>query len=256
MHNVATPLRTRSLALVLLWALAWGLLWGLAAPGTPAWAESQEPRILVSGLGTAQQAPDQAIMTLTVEREAKTARAALDANSQAMQAVLQAMRAQGLADKDLQTSGFSIQPRYVYPKSMPGQEPEAPRLVGYSVVNSLTVRVRDLERVGAVLDQAVSLGVNRDGHISFINSNPAEALAEARRRAMQDAIAKAKTLAEAAGVGLGKILEISEGGGSQPRPMAKVAVMAAMAPEADAVPIAAGENSFQVSVQVIFAIAQ
>lgn len=223
---------------------------------TPAGAESQPPRIVVSGLGSVQLAPDQAMLSLTVEREAKTARAALDANSQAMQAVLAAMRGQGIADRDLQTSNFSIQPRWVYPRAMPGEEPQPPVLVGYSVANSLTVRVRDLERVGAVLDQAVSLGVNRDGQLRFISSDPSAALAEARRKAMTDAIEKARTLAEAAGVGLGKILEISEGSQPAPRPMAKVAVMAAMAPEAAPVPIAAGENSFQVSVQVIFAIAQ
>ncbi len=236
--------------------LATLLLCSIVLASGAVWAESQEPRILVSGLGSAQQAPDQAMLTLTVEREAETARAALDANSQAMGQVLQAMRAQGIADKDLQTSDFSIQPRYVYPKSMPGEEPRAPQLVGYAVVNSLTVRMRDLERVGAVLDEAVSLGVNRDGRIHFINSDPTAVLAQARRLAMADAITKAQTLAEAAGVELGKILEISEGGGTPPRPMAKVAVMAAMAPGAEAVPIAAGESQFQVSVQVIFAIEQ
>ena len=221
------------------------------------WAQTQVPRIVVSGLGTVRQAPDQAMLSLTVEREAKTARAALDANSQAMGQVLQAMRAQGIDDKDLQTSDFSIQPRFVYPKTMPGEEPRGPQLVGYSVVNSLTVRVRDLERVGAVLDEAVSLGVNRDGQIRFINSDPSVALADARRRAMTDAIDKAKTLAEAAQVNLVRVLEISEGSSDPlPRPMAKVAVMAAMAPEGAPVPIAAGESSFQVQVQVIFEISQ
>ncbi len=245
MAGILAPLR---LALVLL-SLFPALAASLAA------AEDQAPRIVVSGLGTARQAPDQAMLSLTVEREAKTARAALDANSQAMQAVLEAMRAQGVADKDLQTSNFSIQPRWIYPRSMPGEEPQPPVLVGYSVVNSLTVRVRDLARVGAVLDQAVSLGVNRDGQIRFTNSDPSQALVKARRAAVADAITKAQTLAEAAGVGLGKILEISEASPSVPRPMAKVA-MAAMAPEAAPVPIAAGENNFQVSVQVIFAIDQ
>ncbi len=218
-------------------------------------AESPEPRIVVSGLGSAQLAPDQAVLTLTVLRDAKTARAALDANSQAMQSVIDAMRSQGVDDKDLQTSNFSIQPQWVYPKTMPGEEPRSPVLVGYSVLNTLTVLVRDLDMVGAVLDRAVSLGVNRDGQIRFTNSDPSQALEDARRSAVADAIAKANTLASAAGVGLGKILEISEGSASMPRPMAKVA-MAAMAPEARPVPIAAGEMSLEVSVQIIFAIAQ
>jgi uncharacterized protein YggE len=117
------------------------------------------PRILVTGQGSFDIAPDMAVLSLTVTREAETARAALDANSSAMKEVFAAMKAEGIADRDLQTSGFSIQPRYIYPSPKSGQR-EPPRIVGYVVRNSLTVRVRDIENVGAILDKSVTLGVN------------------------------------------------------------------------------------------------
>ena len=100
------------------------------------------PQITVSATGTADIAPDMAVIGLTLLREADTAREALDANTEAMAEVLAAMQAEGIAERDLQTSNFNIQPRYVYPEPKDGIRP-APRIVGYQVSNSLTVRVRD-----------------------------------------------------------------------------------------------------------------
>ncbi|MBO6639403.1 MAG: SIMPL domain-containing protein [Roseitalea sp.] len=213
------------------------------------------PQITVSATGTANVAPDMAVIGLTVLREAETARDALDANTMAMAEVLAAMQAEGIAERDLQTSNFNIQPRYVHPEPKNGVRP-APRIVGYQVSNSLTVRVRDLERLGAILDQSVTLGVNQGGGISFTNDDPSAAITEARTKAMQAAIGKAETLTEAAGIGLGRILTISEQS-SEPRPiaMARGAVME-MAADAAPVPVAAGENTYRVSVNVTFELAQ
>ena len=152
------------------------------------------PRILVTGQGSVDIAPDMAVLSLTVSREAETARAALDANSSAMKEVLAAMKAEGIAARDLQTSGFSIQPRYIYPSPKSGQR-EPPRIVGYTVRNSLTVRVRDIENVGAILDKWVTLGVNEGGNISFTNADTSVPITQARTLAVKDAIAKANTLA-------------------------------------------------------------
>jgi len=214
------------------------------------------PRIVVSGEGTAEIAPDMAVVTLSVVREAETAREALDANSAAMADVLAAMQAEGIEDRDLQTSNFAIEPKVVYPKNYSDSDREPPRIVGYTVHNSLTVRIRDLDNLGAILDKSVTLGVNQGGRIAFTNDDPSQAIEEARVKAMQEAIAKAKTLTGTAGVGLGKVLEISENAyRPQPAPLAR-AKLEMVAADSASVPIATGENSYSVSVNVTFALEQ
>jgi hypothetical protein len=219
-------------------------------------ADEPTPRISVTGEGEATAAPDMALINLTVLREADTARAALDANTKAMAEVLAAMKAAGIAEKDLQTSGFSIQPRYVYPDS--SSNPEAtPKIIGYSVVNSLGVRVRDLSKAGDILDQAVTLGVNQGGDIQFVKDDTTAILEEARKKAVENAIAKAKTMTSAAGVSLGKILDMSEQT-YQPGPIPMMRAEMAMAKGGDAapVPLATGENAYKVTVNVTFEIKQ
>ena len=213
------------------------------------------PSIIVSGEGSAALAPDMAVLTLTVARQAETARAALDENSKAIGEVQAAMQAAGIEARDLQTSGFGIQPNYVYPPPGATGEREAPRIAGYTVRNSLTVRVRDISAVGAILDKSVSLGVNEGGNIVFTNADPSPAIRQARTRAVQDAIAKADTLAEAAGVAKGQVLEISEQSyNPSPMPMAEMDMMRAA--DAAPVPVAIGENSYRVTVNVTYAIDQ
>lgn len=213
------------------------------------------PRILVTGQGSVDVAPDMAVLVLTVTREADTARAALTANSTAMNDVLEAMQAQGIAPRDLQTSRFSISPKYVHTPRKSSGEVEPPRLVGYTVRNSLSVRVRDISKVGQVLDKSVTLGVNEGGSILFTNDDPSAAMTQARTRAVHEAMVKANTLAAAAGVKAGKVLEISEQS-FNPRPMPMARAEMSMARAADAVPVATGENTYQVTVNVSFAIEQ
>jgi uncharacterized protein YggE len=213
------------------------------------------PRILVSGEGSIDLAPDMAVLTLTVTRQAETARSALDDNSSAMQDVMKAMTTAGIEKRDLQTSGFSIQPNYVYPPQQPSGKREPPKIVGYTVRNSLTVRIRDIDAVGAILDKSVSLGVNEGGNIMFTNDDPSTAITQARIRAMKDAMSKAKTLADAAGVKTGKLLEISEQT-FNPLPMPMARAEMSLARSADAVPVAAGENTYKVTVNVSYAIDQ
>lgn len=220
----------------------------------PAAAETGPARIVVSGEGDADLAPDMAVLTLTVMREASTARKALDANSAAMADVLAAMKAAGIADRDLQTAGFSVQPRYSQPPRQPDGARPAREIVGYQVRNTLTVRVRDIASVGEILDTSVKLGVNEGGDIRFTNADPGDALTEARKRAVAAAMAKATTLAESAGVALGPILEISEHSRRiGPMPMARAEMAMAMS---DAVPVAAGENRYTVTVNMTFEIKQ
>lgn len=220
----------------------------LALPAAAAAADSvPPPRIVVSGEGEATITPDIALLSLSVMREAKTARAALDADNDAMAAVIAAMRSTGIGERDLQTAGIQINPRYNYTdKPDGGQEAE---LIAYQVTNTLSVRVRDIDKTGEVLDKAVSLGVNQGGGITFSNENPAAALNEARRKAVADAIAKAKTLADAAGVAVGRVLEITDQApASVPMPINAKAFDAARA----AVPVQAGENAYRAQVNVTF----
>ena len=234
-------------------AAAFASLLAFAASGPALAAEgAATPRISVSATGTADLAPDMAVIRLTVLREADTARAALDANTQAMAGLLDALRAEGIEERDLQTSNFDIQPRLVYPDPADGTRP-APRIAGYRVSNSLTVRIRDLDRLGAVLDSSVTLGVNQGGGVTFTNDDPSAAIAEARAQAMRNAIAKAETLAGAAGIALGPVLSISERAPEpRPMPMARAAMMEMAADAAAPVPVAAGENTYRVSVNVTF----
>ena len=217
----------------------------LAVPA--ALAQPATPRIVVVGEGKATVAPDLALLTLGVMREAGTAGEALQATNQAMAAVIADMKAAGVAQRDLQTTGLQIFPRYTY-TSRPDGSQDA-ELVGYQVANTLSVRVRDIARAGELIDRAVSLGVNQNTSITFANDDTDAVLAQARTRAVEDAMARARTLAEAAGVSLGRVLEITEQADSAaPLPITEKAYARA----ADAAPVEAGENAYRVQVTVTF----
>lgn len=219
----------------------------IALPGFARADTPPPPRIIVSGEGEASAAPDLALLSLSVMREAKTARAALDAGNDAMAAVIAAMKSAGIEDRDLQTGGLQINPRYNFTNRPDGsQEAE---LVAYQVTNTLTVRIRNIDKTGELLDKAVSLGVNQGGGISFSNEDPSKTLTEARKKAVADAMTKAKTLAEAAGVSVGRVLEIvDQNMAPMPMPMSAKSFDSARA----AVPVEAGENAYKVQVNVTF----
>jgi hypothetical protein len=219
-------------------------------------ADEPTPRIVVSGEGEASAAPDMAMISMSVLREAATAREALNANNKAMGDVLAAMKEMGVDQKDLQTSGFSIQPRYVYVDPNKNEN-FPPKITGYTVINTLGVRVRDLSKVGAVLDQSVTLGVNEGGNVTFVKDDASALLEEARKKAVENAVAKAKTISASAGVGIGRILEITELSiQSGPMPMMQAEMAVAKSANSSPVPIATGENTYRVNVNVTFEIKQ
>ena len=244
------PIYTKTVLMTALLALSLAA----AAPAFAQEAKPREPVISVTGDGESSVAPDMAIVNLAVVKQAKTAREALDENNKAMNDVLAALKSGGIAERDLQTSGFSIQPQYNYPQPVDGQQ-QQPQLIGYQTINSVTVRLRDLAKLGAVIDQSVTLGINQGGEIQFTNDKPDAAIEEARKAAVADAVKRAKTLSEAAGVKLGRILEINE---NVPRAMPQPVYRATMMKEASdaAVPVQGGENNYNVSVTVTFAIEQ
>jgi uncharacterized protein len=217
--------------------------------------ESKFPYIEVTGRGAATGQPDMAILSLTVLRSAKTAREALDANNEAMNSVLTEMKSAGVQPKDLQSSGFSIQPRYVYPKPRKDGHRPAPVLTGYAVSNQLSVRIRDITSTGSILDKAVSLGVNKVGNIRLMVENPAPLREQARSAAMREAIQKAQILTQAGGIQTGIILSIREQNLAAPRPQMMRAQSLSMAAESS-VPLATGEVSYSVNVTVRWALKQ
>ncbi len=235
------------------------LIAALLVLATPVLAGAQEPAapaprtLVVTGTGEATMKPDLAIASFTVLRSAETARAALDQASAAMSEVTAGMRELGAEDRDLQTSGFSIVPQYRYDNQRPDGVQTPPAIVGYEVRNTLTVRVRDIARLGEILDRAVTLGVNQGGDISFAVAEPRQARDAARKKAVADAAATAELLAEAAGVTLGPVREISEDLGVIP-PMPLNRSMKMMAAEAapSVVPVETGENTFTASVRMVY----
>jgi uncharacterized protein YggE len=213
----------------------------------PALAQETTPRrpvISISGEGILTAKPDRASISSAVVTEGKTAREALDANTAAMTSVLASYRDAGLEERDIATSGFTIQPRYADRKNN-----ETPRITGYEVRNSVTVRVRDLDKLGDILDKAVTSGANQFNGLSFEISDADRKLDDARKAAFADAKRKAELYAAQAGARLGRVLDMSESGGSRPMP---VMMRADFAKAAAPVPIAPGESEVQVNVNVTF----
>lgn len=219
--------------------LALSLVLGLA-PSVAMADDHEEPQITVTGEGEATAVPDIATLSIGVETEAATPGEALSDNAARMTRVISQLQDAGIADKDLQTSQLGIWPVFA-----DRQQPQ--KTVGYRVSNQLSVTIRDIDRLGALLDAAVADGANRVNGPTFGIGDPAPLLTAARKAAVQDAIAKAALYAEAAGVELGDILSISEAGGGPVFP--RHARAQAMAAET---PIAAGESTVTASVTITF----
>ena len=145
---------------------------GIAAAGAHAQdpAKKREAIITEAGEGRSSIAPDMAILQLSVVKDAKTAREALDANNKTMAEVLAALKDGGIAERDLQTSGFSVNPQYNYPPNNDGGN-RPPELIGYQVANGVSVRVRDLAKLGDIVDKSVTLGVNTTVGIRVLGSD-------------------------------------------------------------------------------------
>ncbi len=219
----------------------------LAAPlaTTAAAQEAPAPMITVTGEGVVEAAPDIATLTIGVTTEGETAAAALAANSAALEAVLARLTAAGIEPRDMQTSNLSLNPNWT------GHDSGTPTISGFVASNMLTVRVRALDSLGAVLDASVADGANTLNGLTFGLANPEPVLDEARKEAVANARAKAELLAEAAGVKLGKIVSISETAAYQP-PMPMFRQDAASA----APPVQGGELGMTASVSIFYEIVE
>jgi uncharacterized protein YggE len=222
-----------------------------AAFAMPALAEDDSTMVM-TGHGEVTAAPDTAVITSGVTTEGETARDALDANTKAMSQLIETLKAANIETRDIQTSNFSVNPNYVYSDERDANGyTKPPKIMGYQVSNTVTVRVRDLPALGTILDKAVSVGANTVNNIAFSVADPSKLYDEARKAAFADARDKADLYAEAAGVSLDRILNISEqqNFNQPPRPYAMKTMaqdMAAAAP----VPVQAGELTFAIDVAV------
>jgi uncharacterized protein YggE len=223
-------------------AIAVGAL--LVAPA--ALAQTAPPAMIsVTGEATISVPPDLAQIEAGVTSEAKTARDAIEANNAAMGKVLLALKGAGIEEKDYQTSRLSLQPQYAPNRGGPSP------VVGYHASNRVTVRVRDVAKVGNVIDTLVGAGANDIGGINFTVSQASKLLDDARAQAIADARRKADIYAKAAGVTLGAPLSITEEGSPGPMPFRKLSGSLAAA-----APVAQGEETLAVTVNVSWAIKQ
>lgn len=230
------------------------LLLAIATPMTAASAQQVSPTVAaaaqgttltVSATGEASRTPDFASVGAGVVTQADTVDAAMRDNAARMSQVLAALRNAGIAERDIQTSRVSLAPQYRY------EENHAPAIVGYQANNSVSVKVRDLARLGRVLDALIAPGANQINGPDFGIEHPEAAYAEARREAVRMALVQAQTYADALGVKVRRIVRINESGASVNLPMPRMRAMAA--PVADAAtPIASGETTLSVQIEVEF----
>lgn len=215
----------------------------LAGPSFEAVAEEapMERSVTVSATGTATAVPDAARIATGVVSEAGTAREALTANNAAMAKLIAGLKENGIDPQDIQTSGFNLNPRFTNPR-----EGQPAVIDGYQAANQVTVHVRDLDKMGEVLDKLVSIGANQMNGITF-EVSAAETLRDAARKdAVANARRRAELFATAAGVKVGKVISITEGAMVEPRPYLRAGRAAAM----DAVPVERGTQSLEATVTV------
>ena len=202
-------------------------------------AEKLDRLVTVTGEATVTAAPDAAVIRVGVSSQGKTARAASDANAKEMTAVLAAINQSGIADRDVQTSWLSLQPQYDPSKA------GAARLIGFQANNQVTVKIRDIGKLPAVLDRAIAAGANEMSGIEFVVSDQSKLLDKARAAAIADAYRKAELYANAAGMKVGRVAAIAEEGSAPPSPVFRTMRAAAS-------PIAPGEQTLRAVVTVSY----
>lgn len=218
---------------------------GSAAAAQPAPVLANGTLLTLTAEGRTTRAPDVAEVSGGVVTVAPTAAAAMRDNAAKMTAVVAAVKQAGIADRDIQTTGLSLQPQYRYDNNAP------PVLTGYQATNTVSLRIRKIDQTGKLLDTLVQVGVNQISGPNFVVENSSAALDEARVAAVKAGRARADLYAGAAGLKVKRIVSISEAGGYDPgpRPMMMKASMDA-APAAP--PVAPGEVALTVSVTMAF----
>lgn len=245
------------------------------APAPAVALESGVTLLNVTAEGRAYRQPDLANFNAGVVTQARTAGEAMSANAARMEAIVAALKRAGIAERDIQTSNLNLQPQYHYPQrqrvirqpsgetTVTETEPQAPRIIGYEARNTVSVRVRRVGNMGRIIDTLVSAGANQVEGPYFTLEDQEAATNEARADAMKNARARAELYARAAGLRVGRILTISEGGGYYPLAREAIVVTAQSfggagapppPPPPPAAPVQPGELALGVSLSVQFAL--
>jgi uncharacterized protein YggE len=200
----------------------------------------------VAGDGRASVKPDVAVVLAGVEVNGKVLAPAVAEASSRMRRVLDAVAKLGVAERDVQTTRHEVQVERPWVEGRPGD------ITGYTVSDEVRIRVRDLSKLGAVLDRVVQAGSNAVRGLTFERDDPTPARAEALARAIAAARAKAESMARAAGVALAEVIAVEEGGGVRPFPVVRADAMRAVS--AEGAPVAPGELEVSADVSLTFAI--
>lgn len=217
--------------------------------GTAADRSGLEPTLVtVSAYAEARRPPDIATLSTGVVSLAPDADGAIGRNAKQMSRVVAALQAAGIASKDVQTSGISLNPDYQY------QASRAPRIKGYYASNTVNVTVRDIGRLGAILDALVVTGANQINGPAFDIEDKDAVLDEARAQALAKARARAEGYAKRLGLRIRRVVSIDETGGrGAPIPLYGRTAAVAQAAAIDAsAPVAPGENVFGLSLEVVY----
>ena len=198
----------------------------------------------VEAAGEVKAAPDQATITLGVQTQGKTAGDAMAQNRQRMAATVAALKSQGVESKDIRTTALNLNAQYAY------ENGQAPRLTGYQASNEVSITVRDVAKLGATVDAVTGAGANQVTGISFglADSHPVED--EARRAAVKQLQARAELYASAMGLKVARLVNLSEGGGYQPQPIAPRVF--AMAKASAPTPVEPGELTVRIDVSAVY----
>ena len=201
----------------------------------------------VSAEASSKRVPDVATISTGVVTRGADTNTAMRQNAEQMAKVMAALKAAGIPERDIQTSGINLNPQYVY------QQNETPRITGYEARNTVSVKVRDLTKLGRIMDTLVAQGANELNGPSFEVDKPEEAYDEARRAALEKAQARAEMYAKTLGLRVRRIVSIDEGSGGF-RPPLMYGGMRAMAADAkmEATQVSPGESSLSVTLNIVF----
>lgn len=208
-----------------------------------------EDTISVTATGEVYAKPDLVLTSFSVLTEAKTVIEALSANTEKMNAIIAFIKSENVADKDIKTVGFNISPRYEWYDKGTRRV-----LVGYDVQQTLQVKIRDLAKIGSIIQGATDQGANQVSDLQFTIDNEDELQAQARTQAITEAKAKAKELTSQLGVSLGKVVQFSEGGISPVYYMAEATTKGIGGGGVPAPQIETGENKIAVTVYITYKI--
>jgi uncharacterized protein YggE len=206
--------------------------------------------LVVSGRGEAYGKPDLALISFAVSSEAKTVAEAMAQNSQKMNAVIAFVKNQGIEDKDLKTTTFSLRPRYEWREDLSPQR----QLVGYEARQELEVKVRAMDKIGSLIEGATAAGANQIGDLQFTIDNREELEREAREEAVKNAKDRAKELASLLGVNLVRITNFSEKSQAPTYSLQTFGALEATTDEKEAPQIETGENKIEITVSITYEI--